>query len=419
MKLKRVVALVLFTVFVAAPVASFAKADDVDQKIDSLQKQLDDLKGQLDNKQGELGVMKAKFPIEFYGFLATQLWYGTAKTGMYTTSNSTAAESRVLDKSVLGHARDSWFSATVQNSRIGFRWLGTQLSENVKLAGIFEMDFLNVLNNTAYGISPLPRIRLFSFDLDGKAWQVLFGQNWDIFSPLNTNTLSLGGNLWFQGNMGVRRPQIRFTYNMPVGDINNIKFAVSANHPANTDDLMNGGVDSGIPYGEALVQFNRKMKNGDLIVAVSGVGGDNRINSSNDKTLGLAGSLSVPFHKLLKVAGEVQYGQDLGNFLTYAGVGSRIKNLAIWGQVTSSWCEKFETNVGYAIDDMRNKGNIVVGTAGASSNISRNQIAFGNFKYWPVKPFYLGLEYNYMRTTYKNSGSSGANVIFSDFVYTF
>jgi hypothetical protein len=165
-----------------------------------------------------------------------------------------------------------------------------------------------------------------------------------------------------------------------------------------------------------LVQYNRKMNAGDLVLAASGAFGVNSVQGgSYSKIAGIAGSLSIPFHKYAKLSGEVQYGQDLGLFLSYANAASNqwgARDLAVWGQVQSQWCDKLDTAFGYAID---NTGSSKV----AAGNVQRNQIVFANFRYFPVKPFYFGIEYNYMRTTYKDNGSSPANIIFSNLVYNF
>ncbi len=411
--MKKIVLLVLVALVLAMPARSFA-ADDISAKVDDLQGQIDQLK-----KQNEKSAIGSKFPVELYGFVAAQFFMGTARTLMYgnTTAGPTAAQSRVLDKNAAGGGRHTWFSATPQNSRIGLNWLGSKVSDTLKIGGTVELDFVNVLQNTAYGTSPIPRVRFLFLELSSvNKWSLIAGQNWDIFSPLNTTTLSLGGNLWLQGNMGVRGPQLRFTYNFISDDTNKLKAVVSANLPANTDDLLNNnGITSGIPMGEALVQYSRKMRAGDLILTVSSVGGAINDSGTYRKEGGVAGSIAVPFHKYLKFAGEVHYGQNLGYLSTYANLAGNpygARNTAFWGQFTSQWCEKFDTAIGYAMDNI-NSSKVITG------NVTRNQVAFVNFRYFPVKPFYFGIEFDHMHTNYKDNGASMANIIFSNLVYNF
>ncbi len=411
--MKKIVLLVLVALFFTMPALSFA-ADDISAKVDDLQAQIDQLK-----KQNEKSAVGSKFPVDLYGFVAAQFFLGTARTLMYgnTTAGPTAAQSRVVDKTAAGGGRHTWFSATPQNSRVGLNWLGTKVSDTLKIGGTLELDFVNVLTQGSYGISPIPRVRLLFLELSSvNKWSLVAGQNWDIFSPLNTTTLSLGGNLWFQGNMGIRRPQARFTYNFISNDVNRLKVAVSANLPSNTDNMFgSNGITSGIPMGEGLVQYERKMKSGDLILAVSGVGGAINDSGTYRKEGGVAGSVAIPFHKYLKFAGEFQYGQNLGYLMTYANLAGNpygARNTAFWAQITSQWCEKFDSAIGYGMDNI---GSSKV----AAGNVTRNQVAFVNFRYFPVKPFYFGIEYDHMHTNYKDNGASMANIIFSNFVYNF
>jgi len=417
--MKRLVtAVAVLTVAVCSfHVNSFAK-DDLNTKIEGLQKQIDELKAQ-NEEAAKKSYVGSKFPVELYGFIDVQPVMGTARTQMYGGLNSVAVQSRVVDKTTAAGGRHTWFGITPQNSRVGLNWKGSKVSDKLKIGGLIEIDFLNILNSTSYGTSPIPRIRHIYTELFSDTWSFLAGQTWDLFSPLNSASLSMGGNLWFQGNMGFRRPQARFTYNFNLDDINKFKVAVSANLPANTDDLVSSnGITSGIPLGEALVQYARKMKYGDFVLALSSVVGANNNAGNYSKIAGVAGSLVVPFHKYLKLSGEVHYGQDLGIFLSYAnsaGNGSNsfgVRNTAAWGQITSQWCEKFDTAAGYAID-MVQSSKVLAG------NVERNQVAFANFRFFPVKPFYVGLEYNYMRTNYRGNGSSPANVIFSNLMYYF
>lgn len=411
MNTKKLAVILLVALCVALPAQGWAKSD-TEARIEKLEQQVQELKEQAKKEGGS--IVKTKFPVELYGFVAAQFMWGTAETQLYGGINSYAASSRVTNKATIVDASDAWFGATPQNSRLGLFWSGTELEKNLSIGGKFEVDFVNILNSTTYGTSPMPRIRLLYLDLYGSKWSLVAGQHWDIFSPLNTRSLSLGNNVWFQGNMGFRRPQLRFTYKFLDGDVNKLKVAVSADHPANTDDMINnGGIDTAYPYGEMLVEYNRKMKYGDLVIAGSTVVGGNRAaGNKTRKTYGLCGSLAIPLHKFFQIDGEIHWGQNLGNLLTYAGTTTDARDVAGWAQVSSRWFEKFETNVGFGIDNAQ-RSKIATGS------VNKNQIYFGNFKYYPVKPFYFGIEYEYLRTGYRGNGTSTASVIFSNLVYTF
>lgn len=433
MSIRKFLAILLALAFAAAPAEALAKRKgkrnkyyNMNKRIEMLEQEVQDLKAQQEElKQQPQSAVTSKYPLEVYGFVAAQVFWGSTKTRLYTANptNATAAQSSVLNANAGASNNNSWLSFSVQNSRIGLNWTGSQVGNNIYMGGKVELDFLNVYNNLGAGTSPIPRIRHIYMDFwgsekDFKKWAVLAGQTWDIFSPLNTKSLSLGGNLWFQGNLGFRRPQIRFTYQHRWSDKNIFKVAVAATHPANTDDLINNsGIDSGIPYGELLLQYNRNMKYGDLVIAASGTAGRQRRGGATWATMfGVAGSINVPVHKFLQISGEIQYGQDLGNFLTYAGTGLSNRNLCGWAQISSRWHNMFETNLGFGIDNI-DKANIAAGTG--PGNINRNQNYYANFKLYPFKSFYWGVEYNYMRTGYIGNGTSDASIVFTNLVYSF
>jgi len=392
--------------------AQDSQETDIHERIRVLEAQLEQLTAEPVKKT----VVKSKYPVDIYGFIAAQFSWGDSTTGTFTTAVNAGGTSAVAQSYVanerINPRDDGWFAATPQNSRIGFLWTGSNVSKNLILGGRLEIDFLN----PGGGMSPRPRIRHAYLDLGTDKWSLIAGQNWDLFSPLNTRSLSLGNNVWYQGNLGFRRPQLRFTYNFIFTEKDSLKAAISVNNPGNFDTLINSGNTTGVPYGEGLLEYTREMKAGNLVIGASGVYGKDRSGNRWSNVWGIAGSLIVPFHKFLQLNGEIHYGENLGAFLTYANTNNRVHNLAGWGEISSRWCKYFETNIGFGIDDLQDS-RVAAGTAVA--NIDRNQIIYGNFKIYPFKSFYIGLEYENIRTRYQANGTSTANVVFTNLVYSF
>lgn len=412
--MKKIALLFLLATIVMLPIKSWA-TDSVEDRVQKLEQDIEELRTLKAGKDKE--AIKSKFPIDLYGFIAAQLFWGGAQTQLYTTgTGSIVAQSMVSDRTLVPND-DAWFGATPQNTRLGLNWTGSKVSEKLTLGGKLEIDFLN----PGGGASPRPRIRLCYLDLSGENWMLRAGQDWDVFSPLNTRSLSLAGNLWFQGNLGFRRPQLRFTYQVPFADVNAFIFTAAVNNPSNLDTTITNGNTSSVPYGEASIQYTRKMKAGTLVAAASGIYGTQRNTGTWDKVWGIAGSLSVPFHKFLQLDGEFQYGKNLGDFLTYAGTTREIRSISAWAEISSRWHEMLETNAGYGIDNLQTSKVTFHNTSAAlmTNGINRNQVIFANFKFFPVKPFYIGVEYNNMRTQYRGSGTSTANIVFSNLVFTF
>lgn len=423
--MRKVLALVVLLAITLSSVGAIAKdkKEDINSRIDKLEQELTDLKAEqaAQAEKPPEKAIKTKYPLEIYGMIAAQVFWGSAQTNLYTYTDgqkdSFVAQSSVVDRTLVPDD-NAWIGVTPQNSRLGLNWTGSKVGKNTTLGGKLEIDFLNPTG----GASPRPRIRLFYLTYDYKNFRMLAGQDWDIFSPLNTRSLSLGGNLWFQGDLGFRRPGVVFSYNFPIDDANAIKLSLGGYNPSNLDTIINSGNNSSIPYGEGSLQYTRKMKAGDMIVAASTTAGAHRNgNNKNTKMWGVAGSLQIPFHKYFQVSGEVQYGKDLGDFLTYAGITRSIRALEVWGQAYSKWHDKFETVVGYGISNLQRSKVTWQNPTAANMllGINRNQNVFANFKFYPVKPFYIGIEYNYMKTNYRGNGTSGANVVFTNLVYSF
>ncbi|MFP6676475.1 MAG: hypothetical protein VB878_15430, partial [Pirellulaceae bacterium] len=73
-----------------------------------------------------------------------------------------------------------------------------------------EIDF-ETLINIASDSRAVPRIRLAYGELKWDYFSILFGQEWDVISPLNPmiNDDSL---MWNAGNLGDRRPMVRLKW---------------------------------------------------------------------------------------------------------------------------------------------------------------------------------------------------------------
>ncbi|MBN2347015.1 MAG: hypothetical protein JXO51_11565, partial [Candidatus Aminicenantes bacterium] len=114
-----------------------------------------------------------------------------------------------------------YLSAT--HTRFGFKYAGTPLSNGMNVAALLEWDFFD----TASANQMKPRFRQGYFTLSKKGHSLLFGQAWDLFSPLGPTTLMINGYLWQTGNVGFRHAQVRYSYSAPHFDL-----AVSMSDPA-------------------------------------------------------------------------------------------------------------------------------------------------------------------------------------------
>jgi len=85
-----------------------------------------------------------------------------------------------------------------------------------KVSGKLEIDFANFPAGVAES-RPTPRIRLAYIDIAKDDCGLRVGQDWDVVSPLfpaiNHELL-----MWNAGNLGDRRPQVRFEYTPKMGE---------------------------------------------------------------------------------------------------------------------------------------------------------------------------------------------------------
>lgn len=365
--------------------------------------------------------LSCKVPFSFYGFVLAEFLYSDSQLSSFGTNNNTPASyntnitgfNRVQDESIQGN-NNAFISGTVQNTRFGFMLEPYDFGgKNFKVDARLEMDFFSTGNLSAGALAP--RLRRAYAGIGQERWHVLFGNEWDLFSPLNTATYNVGANLWRQGNLGYRRPQIRFTFNQPIGDKSGIKVATSVNLPSNSMSSNDPANTTGIPMFQGLFGFWHELPAGKFWAYLTGVYYRNNnavVGASDINNWGMALSILAPAHKFFKFAGEFHYGYSLGTMFSGASNTSRQREIDGWGQVKSEWLKWFETNVGYG-------GEFIKSSQVAAGFVKRNQIVFANLRFKPHRTFHIGPEYNYMRTNYQGTGSSEANVIFLNALYYF
>ena len=151
-----------------------------------------------------------KSKLQFYGFFKLDAAYQDGGVNGLTFPRYAAAGDGNL-----------FLSAT--HTRFGFKYAGTPLSNGMNVAAVLEWDFFDTTSPNQMK----PRFRQGYFTLSKKGHSLLFGQAWDLFSPLGPTTLMINGYLWQTGNVGFRHAQVRYAYSAP-----HLDFAVSLSDPA-------------------------------------------------------------------------------------------------------------------------------------------------------------------------------------------
>jgi hypothetical protein len=288
----------------------------------------------------------------------------------------------------------------VENAALGFTAMHTRFGlkgtfgEEMKVGGLIELDFFN---SAGFNTNVNPRIRLAYASLIVDNWEFRFGQQWDLFSPLNPNTQNTNGNMWFAGNLGFRRGQIQIHYKIP---LENITPMIQVALAEATSDASGLGNDN----KAVMPMFQGRLSAKFLENKVIGVYFVTAKFSPNPDTTdydfnasGFGADFTLPLHKYFELHGEVNTGTNLYNcnLFTIAGNGSKDidrKNLGVWGNITSKIDDHFHLIIGGGMD--KNQTDDL--SAGATA---QNFVIYGNFVFPIVSGFSVSLELGNISTT--------------------
>ncbi len=238
-------------------------------------------------------------------------WYGIVKPtvvvstgvesfGAPTSLTTTAALNPVfVSAAASGPDAASW-SFQVAQTRFGlaagFRNVGAKI----------ELDFVQFQLATPVQAA-FPRLRqayVFYKPIDGH--QILLGQFWDIFSPLNSHTFDLVGGLFQAGNSGFMRDQL--AYQASFGEL---ELVGAAGLPAQNA----GGAQTNLEYGLfptfALRAAYRKEKS--AFAGVSAIATRTRMSKDVDRFSGAVNAFGDVTLGPLNLRAEAMLGQNGNN----------------------------------------------------------------------------------------------------------
>ena len=347
---------------------------------------------------------KPQFDFDWYGYMKLDAAYDQNLTSHGNFAMWVQPQSDSQD--------DEQFNMTHKQSRFGMNTSGKGY-KNAKVAGKFEFD-LSGAGGTENKALLLLRHAFFSVDVGN--FQLLAGQTWDLVSPLNPATLNYSV-LWGCGNMGYRRPQVRFTYTAVPSDQTKVKMACGFFRTIGSDltptlslatevsDGSDDGTDAGIPTVQGILDVSHKFSNGGSIRAgVSGLWGQlkaegNQGTSETYESNGVVGHLSVAFGKQFGIAGEGFTGSNLGSYNAGISNSNRVNGVKAkggWGYMWIKPTSKVTFAAGGGMDDPED-ANLWTGDRG------RNQAVFGNVKFSPIPSVTLGFELSQWETSSVNA----------------
>lgn len=303
---------------------------------------------------------------------------------------------------------------------------------NAKFSGKIEVDFFNVLpdkNSATSNSRAFLRMRHAYGQLTWPHSYLLFGQTWDLISPLypaaNFDVL-----MWNAGNLGDRRPQLRYVWEPPVGrGRGSVGIAVGDPSAVDAQDLdpdeVTDGEESGRPELQARLALNQPswVRGQTWELGVWGHNAQFKINrnkainghySWNSDVLGIDGR--IPLTRKLLLQGEGWYGKALAD--VRGGVGQNINTItgqAVhsrggWAEMLYQWNSVYTLGGGYTVDSP-DSNDVTPFTGNNQTSVGRTL----NRSYYIVNHFSpggglaLGLDWMFFRTKYRGLSPGSSN----------
>ena len=354
--------------------------------------------------------------IELYGIIKQDTSYDTSRTYpgnyvVYVDSEATRDD-------------DDEFNLTANQTRLGMRVSGPT-TEELKTSGLVEFDFYG---NYASENKAKIQMRHAYMVLDWPASQfsILAGQTSDIISPLVPNTLNYTV-LWDAGNIGYRRPQIRFTKSIPLGEKASLKLEGGPARTIGRTDPTGSetGEDAGVPTGQGRVSmtfpfFGPKP----TTIGFSGHVGKEEYDTDNtgnhvdldSRSINL--DVTQPVCPWLTVVGELFSGENLEQY--FGGIGQGVNTTTLkeisanggWIAVNIGPWSKWSFSMGAGLDAV-DRDDVANGAR------TRNTSVFGNMIYAFNKNAQVGFELSRWDTCYRGAGDADDLRAQTSFIYKF
>jgi hypothetical protein len=431
--------------------------DDLKQRIEKLEKELSDMKQAMAAQEAKAAAEAAKPVIEpntdkpavttsekkpVMAGLDVELYGRLKLDAVYDSARMDVGDYAKWVRPHRGNNDDGQYDVTANETRLGMYIYGPK-NEDIKTGGRVEMDFYG--GGAENKSNPMLRHAYMTIDWPDEKFSILAGQTWDVISPLNPDTLNYSV-LWWAGNIGYRRPQIRLTQGYTLSKDVELKFEGAiertigrTNSGILSADQADTGENSGMPSLQGRVSATLPLLGyKPATVGFSGHYGQEKCDtapSSSDAATGdkIFRSWSIncdyvqPVNEWLTVKGEMYKGENLDVYL--GGIGEGVRNIGTssapiydkdiadmggWIQAGLGPWDKWRFNVGVGVDDPKNDD-----LKGGVDKRTLNRSVFGNVIYAIDKNAEIGFELSQWHTEYL--GERGADSIRAQtsFIYKF
>lgn len=343
-------------------------------------------------------------------------------------------------------------------TRIGAEYYGPPIEAlgGATTTGRLEVDFLTGANAS---INPesreLLRLRLAYITVTWDEFTLLVGQDWDLVSPL-IPTVNDNTNMWNAGNLGDRRPQVKFLWDHKLGGDrvlqiqNGLILADALKNPDLEGNGLRDNEASGIPgyqgrigwIGPSMVEGEKLICGAWTMLAIDQVNGTlpppflpvpgqpnpqfSQYESYRFLSRGFGLDLRLPIVEDLTFQGEVWYGQNLADFR--GGVAQSVnvpRKIPIrakggWAELVYRVCPHYQFAIGATVDDVRDSDLIGLNQVlypGYPEGVNVNSGVKLNYTYYLSNRFPIGnglmfgLDYMNWNTEYVGFKAGHASLV--------
>ena len=384
----------------ASPADVAKENAELRKRVAKVEKDLAEVK----QSQGTAKSLLSKYGVTLYGYVKFDAAYDTARTDTGNFARWVESEAANED--------DEQFNATANQSRFGLRMAGPG-SGSMETSGRVEIDFYGG------GAENRPTIMMrhayVELSWPDRQLSVLAGQSADVIAPLNPTTLNYSVN-WWTGNIGYRRPQLRVTQGLSLGDAKlMLQGAVARTigdawgfHPGDT------GEDAGFPTLQGRVACTFPLGTAEPVtLGLYGHWGQEQhdSNAAGDNqdfhTWSVGVDVEVPVTEGLAIKGEFWTGDNLDAYLGGIGQGvnqtrlDEITSTGGWVAAAIGPVGPWLYHVGAACDDPDDRD---LNAGDRSQNLS----FFGNALYRINEAVTAGVELSHWETLYQSRGSANS-----------
>ena len=322
----------------------------------------------------------------------------------------------------------SRFTVHGQTTALGLNFSGPSIG-SMRLGGMILFNFLG--DRPALNQATPFFLRGYG-ELANDRWRFRFGQQGDLFNPLDPNTVNFGGNKQ-AGNGGSFRGALRATRFIRPNERVEWTIDAALSQQAVNDFVVDPfvvGTDNGLPNLEGRIGVGLGSVSGGmrpLEMGISGVIGETRsigfLQIVSD-TWGVSLDARLT-GKRMGVRAEFLVGEAIGTY--NAGIGQSLNQETLLGIETyagwAEWwlklneCVTFHT--GYGIDDPRNEDLGVIRadpfdplSTPIAGQAARNEVFWANLIWDVSKQFDVGFEVAYRETDYIAPSVSNTGMIY-------